>query len=88
MDGFWSKRCLNYRIDVPDKIGSIQVVPPPPWWSKIELKNFFEGFLNVLNVLNMMGPEVPSRARRALPALRRSEKEDGCRPSEFLVYQI
>ena len=23
MDGFWSKRCLNYRIDVPDKIGSI-----------------------------------------------------------------
>ena len=32
-----------------------------------------------------MGPEVPSRARRALPAPRRSEKEDGCRPSEFLV---
>ena len=29
-----------------------------------------------------MGPEVPSRARRALPALRRSEKEDGRRPSE------
>ena len=23
MDGFWSKRCLNYRINVPDKIGSI-----------------------------------------------------------------
>ena len=22
MDGFWSKRCLNYPIDVPDKIGS------------------------------------------------------------------
>ena len=38
-----------------------------------------------------MGPEVPSRARRALPALRRSEKEDGCRLSEFIVlkmYQI
>ena len=32
-----------------------------------------------------MEPEVPSRARRALPALRRSEKEDGRRPSEFLV---
>ena len=29
-----------------------------------------------------MGPEVPSRARRALPALRRSENEDGHRPSE------
>ena len=32
-----------------------------------------------------MGPEVPSRARRALPALHRSEKEDGHRPSKFLV---
>ena len=32
-----------------------------------------------------MGPEVPSRAQMALPALRRSEKEDGHRPSEFLV---
>ena len=36
-------------------------------------------------LLLKMGPEVPSRARRALPALRRSEKEDGLRPSEFLV---
>ena len=34
-------------------------------------------------LLLKMGPEVPSRA---LPALRRSEKEDGCGPSEFLVY--
>ena len=25
-------------------------------------------------------------AQRALPALRRSEKEDGHRPSEFLIY--
>jgi len=33
-------------------------------------------------LLLKMGPEVPSRA---LPALRRSKKEDGCRPSEFLV---
>ena len=32
-----------------------------------------------------MGPEVSSRARRALPALCRSKKEDGRRPSEFLV---
>ena len=23
MDGFWSSRCLNYGIDLPDKIGSI-----------------------------------------------------------------
>ena len=29
------------------------MVPPPPWWSKMELKKTFEGFLNVLNVLNM-----------------------------------
>ena len=36
-------------------------------------------------LLLKMGPEVPSRARRALPALRRREKEDGRRPSEFLV---
>ena len=34
-----------------------------------------------------MGPEVPSRARRALPALCRSEKEDGRRPPECLVNQ-
>ena len=37
-----------------------------------------------------MGPEVPSRARRALPALRRSENEDGRRPSEcsrFINFQ-
>ena len=34
------------------------------------------------------GPEAPSRARRALPALRMSEKEDGRRPSEFLVQKI
>ena len=33
-------------------------------------------------LLLKMGPEVPSRARRALPALRRSENEDGRRPSE------
>ena len=38
-------------------------------------------------LLLKMGPEVPSKARRALPALRRSEKEDGRRPSEFLVIQ-
>ena len=33
-------------------------------------------------LLLKMGPEVPSRARRALPALRRSEKEGGRRPPE------
>ena len=38
-------------------------------------------------LLLKMGPEVPSRARRALPALCRSEKEDGHRPSKFLVSQ-
>ena len=29
------------------------MAPLPPWWSKMELKKTFEGFLNVLNVLNM-----------------------------------
>ena len=29
------------------------MAPPPPWWSKMELKKTFEGFLNVINVLNM-----------------------------------
>ena len=29
------------------------MAPPPPWWSKMELKKTFEGFLNVLNVRNM-----------------------------------
>ena len=29
-----------------------------------------------------MGPEVPSRARRPLPVLHRSENKDGRRPSE------
>ena len=36
-------------------------------------------------LLLKMGPEIPSRARRTVPALRRSEKEDGRRPSKFLV---
>ena len=39
-------------------------------------------------LLLKMGPEVSSRARRALPALRRGKKEDGHRPSEFLVNQM
>ena len=34
-------------------------------------------------LLLKMGPEVPSRAQRALPALRRSEKEGGRRPPEL-----
>ena len=29
------------------------MAPPPPWWSKMELKKTFEDFLNVLIVLNM-----------------------------------
>ena len=39
-------------------------------------------------LLLKMGPEVPSRARRALPSVCRSEKEDGRRPSEFLVNKM
>ena len=36
------------------------MVPPPAWWSKMELKKTFEGFLNVLNVLNMSHRNVSS----------------------------
>ena len=49
MDGFWSSRCLNYHIYVPDKIGSISSGAT----IKNGTKKTFEGFLNVLNVLNM-----------------------------------
>ena len=38
-------------------------------------------------LLLKMGPEVYSMDRRALPPIHRSEKEDGCRPSEFLIVQ-
>ena len=34
-------------------------------------------------LLHKMGPEVPSRARTALPALQRNEKEGGHRPPKF-----
>ena len=53
MDGFWSSRCLNYRIDVPDKIGSISSGATTSMVVKNGTKKTFEGFLNVLNVLNM-----------------------------------
>ena len=42
-------------------------------------------------LLLKMGPEVPSRARRALPALRRSEKEGVCRtpePSRYMKFVV
>merc|ERR1712105_68010 len=53
MDGCWSKRCLNYRIDVPDMIGSISSGATTSTVVKNGTKNTFEGFLNFLNVLNM-----------------------------------
>ena len=52
MDGFWSKRCLNYRIDVPDKIGSISSCATTSMVVKNGTKKTFEGFLNVLNEPN------------------------------------
>jgi len=45
--------CLNYRIDMPDKIGSISSGTTTSMVVKNGTKIFFEGFLNVLNVLNM-----------------------------------
>ena len=53
MDGFWSKRCLNYCTDLPDKIGSISSGATTFMVVKNVTKKTFEGFLNVLNVLNM-----------------------------------
>ena len=53
MDGFWRSRCLNYSIDMPDKIGSISSGATTSMVVKNELKKTFEGFLNVLSVLNM-----------------------------------
>ena len=44
MDGFWSKRCLNYRIDVPDKIGSISSGATTSMVVKNGTKKTFEGF--------------------------------------------
>ena len=44
MDGFWSKRCLNYRIDVPDKIGSISSGATTSMVVKNGTKKTFDGF--------------------------------------------
>ena len=44
MDGFWSSRCLNYRIDVPDKIGSISSGATTSMMVKNGTKKNFEGF--------------------------------------------
>ena len=53
MDGFCSSRCLNYRIDVPNKIGSISSSATTSMVIKNGTKKTFEGFLSVLNVLNI-----------------------------------
>ena len=53
MDGSWSSRCLNYRIDMPNKIRSISSGSTTSMGVKNGPKKTFEGFLNVLNVLNM-----------------------------------
>ena len=53
MDGFWSKRCLNYRIDMPHKIGSVSSGTTTSMGVKNGTKKTLEGFLNVLNVLNI-----------------------------------
>ena len=40
MDGFWSSRCLNDCIDVPDKIGSLSSGTTTSMVVKMELNNF------------------------------------------------
>ena len=44
MDGFWSKRCLNYGINVPNKIGSISSDATTSMVVKSGTKKTFEGF--------------------------------------------
>ena len=119
MDGFWSSRCLNDRIDLPDKIGSFSSGATTSMVVKNGTKKNFWGFFlvhpdlhkiasrsaqicvptctklhpdlhkfasqpaqncipictNLQRLLLKIGSKVPIRARRALPALRRSEKE-------------
>ena len=40
MNGFICSRCLNDRIKMLYMIGSLQVVPLPSWWPKIELSKY------------------------------------------------
>ena len=55
MDGFWSSRCLNDRIDLPNKIGSFSSGANTSMVVKNVTKKTFEGFfLNVLHVLHVL----------------------------------
>ena len=45
MDRFWSSRCLNYHIDVPDKIGSFSSGATTSIVVKNGTKKFFQVFL-------------------------------------------
>ena len=53
MDGFWSSRYLNDRIDLPNKIESFLSGKPTSMVIKMEVKKLLRVFLTVLNVLNM-----------------------------------
>merc|ERR1712148_917 len=48
MDGFWSSRCLNNRIDLPDKIGSFSSGATTSMVVKNGTKKLFEGFYKCL----------------------------------------
>ena len=58
MDGFWSSRCLNDPIDLPDKMRAFLSSTLPPWWWKVELKKLFrvrEGCkLKYLEICNLV----------------------------------
>ena len=41
MNGFICSRCLNDHIKMLYMTGSLQVVPLPSWWPKMELSNYF-----------------------------------------------
>ena len=53
IDGFWSSRCLNDRINLPDKIGSFSSSATTTMVVKNLNKKLLRVFLNVLNFLNM-----------------------------------
>ena len=47
MDRFWSSRCLNYHIDVPDKIGLISSGATTSMVVKNGTKKNFLGFFKL-----------------------------------------
>ena len=84
MDRFWSSRCLNDRIDLPDKIASFSSGAITPMVVKNGTKKLFTS-KNKYNQWTDFGVKQgaegppqglkgPLQCPKGLPALRRSEK--------------